>query len=210
MINPSTDQALSPYKSHIRNYKKIKPHTISTSSDCGLKPYFLPLPTSNSHNNTVSRRGIRMPPQKGSLSDHVQTTAYQKHRNVNRKTKYNGMRDQNPSHTFKKSRQSTNSPTSQCLIKLPWGPNPKDLPKHVAKFVSINNIISTTDSVCSLEAVENQVDRFSGSVVSILSPPPSSLPLPTFSLRPKLSCSAEAAGVDIGATNNLRRLLRLQ
>ncbi|KAL3340801.1 hypothetical protein AABB24_029107 [Solanum stoloniferum] len=44
-----------------------------------------------------------------------------------------------------------------------------------------------------------------------ISPPPSSLPLPTFSLRPKqLSCNAEAAtGVDTGATDNLRRLLRL-
>ncbi|XP_060199851.1 uncharacterized protein LOC132628134 [Lycium barbarum] len=43
-----------------------------------------------------------------------------------------------------------------------------------------------------------------------ISPPPSSLPLPTFSLRPKLSCNAEAsAGVDAGATDNLRRLLRL-
>ncbi|KAG5613507.1 hypothetical protein H5410_024788 [Solanum commersonii] len=45
-----------------------------------------------------------------------------------------------------------------------------------------------------------------------ISPPPSSLPLPTFSLRPKqLSCNAEVAtGVDTGATDNLRRLLRLR
>ncbi|KAL3372263.1 hypothetical protein AABB24_008686 [Solanum stoloniferum] len=45
-----------------------------------------------------------------------------------------------------------------------------------------------------------------------ISPPPSSLPLPTFSLRPKqLSCNAEAAtGVDTGATDNLRRLLKLR
>ncbi|KAH7848844.1 hypothetical protein Vadar_009006 [Vaccinium darrowii] len=47
--------------------------------------------------------------------------------------------------------------------------------------------------------------------VFALSPPPSSLPLPTFSLRPKLSCNAEAAaGIDAGATDNLRRLLRLR
>lgn len=214
LIHPTTDQSFSPYKSHITNYKKIKPQFISTTSDCGLKPHFLPLPISNSrNNNTVSRRWVGVPPQKGGLSDHARTTVYQKQRDVNRKTKYNGTRDQNPSHTFKKSKQSTNSPTSKCMIKSttnPWGPDPKDLPKNVAKFVSTNNIIITTDSVCSLEEVENQVDKFSGSVVSILSPPPSSLPLPTFSLRTKLSCNAEAAGVDIGATNNLRRLLRLQ
>ncbi|CAI9753377.1 unnamed protein product [Fraxinus pennsylvanica] len=172
LIHPSTDQSLSPYKSHIRNYKKIKPQFISATSDCGIKPCFLPLPISNSRNNsTVSRRGVGVPPQKGGLSDHARTTVYQKQRDVNRKTKYNGTRDQNPSHNFKKSKQTTNSSTSQ---------------------------------------LENQVDKFSGSVVAILSPPPSSLPLPTFSLRPKLSCNAEAAGVDIGATNNLRRLLRLQ
>lgn len=48
-------------------------------------------------------------------------------------------------------------------------------------------------------------------VFNTISPPPSSLPLPTFSLRPKLSCNAEAsAGVDTGATDNLRRLLRLR
>lgn len=47
--------------------------------------------------------------------------------------------------------------------------------------------------------------------VFALSPPPSSLPLPTFSLRSKLSCNAEAAaGIDAGATDNLRRLLRLR
>lgn len=53
-------------------------------------------------------------------------------------------------------------------------------------------------------------EKFSGSVVITLSPPPSSLPLPTFSLRPKLSCIAEAAEIDAGATESLRRLLRLR
>ncbi|GMI78561.1 hypothetical protein HRI_001525400 [Hibiscus trionum] len=48
------------------------------------------------------------------------------------------------------------------------------------------------------------------SFIFTLSPPPSSLPLPSFSLRPKLSCNAEAAsGDDGGATHNLRRVLRL-
>ncbi|GMN41441.1 hypothetical protein TIFTF001_010671 [Ficus carica] len=49
-------------------------------------------------------------------------------------------------------------------------------------------------------------------LVRSLSPPPSSLPLPRFSiLRPsKLSCNAEAAGIDAGATESLRRLRRLR
>lgn len=52
---------------------------------------------------------------------------------------------------------------------------------------------------------------FSGSVIFALSPPPSSLPLPSFSLRPKLiSCKAEVTGADGGASGDLRRLLQLR
>jgi hypothetical protein len=46
--------------------------------------------------------------------------------------------------------------------------------------------------------------------VFTLSPHPSSLPLPKFSMKPKRSCTAEASGVDAGATDNLRRLLRIR
>ncbi|PON73403.1 hypothetical protein PanWU01x14_059070 [Parasponia andersonii] len=77
------------------------------------------------------------------------------------------------------------------------GPDPNDLPKALI----------TSKSVCS--ALVEDLDKFSGSVFS-LAPPPSSLPLPRFSMRPKLSCNAEAAGIDAGATDNLRRLLRLR
>ncbi|GFP86350.1 hypothetical protein PHJA_000778800 [Phtheirospermum japonicum] len=55
----------------------------------------------------------------------------------------------------------------------------------------------------------NQVDLFSGPTTFTISPPPSSMPLPTFSLRPKLSCRA-AVGIDAGATDDLWRLLRLR
>ncbi|KAJ8772694.1 hypothetical protein K2173_027871 [Erythroxylum novogranatense] len=67
---------------------------------------------------------------------------------------------------------------------LPPGPDPSDLPKNLQKL--------------------------SGYVFT-QSPPPSSLPLPKFSIRPKaFSCTAEAVGVDAGATDNLRRLLHLR
>ncbi|KAL2346235.1 hypothetical protein Fmac_000235 [Flemingia macrophylla] len=62
------------------------------------------------------------------------------------------------------------------------------------------------------EEVPAEDDVVWGSVFS-LAPPPSSLPLPRFSLRSKLACNAAAAasgGVDDGATDNLRRLLRLR
>ncbi|OIW14814.1 hypothetical protein TanjilG_05435 [Lupinus angustifolius] len=84
----------------------------------------------------------------------------------------------------KKKISATQSSISEFLIVTSenrLGPDPKDLPKNL----------------------------------TVLSPPPSSLPLPKFFLRSKLSCNAEAAatdggGVDAGATNNLRQLLRLQ
>ncbi|XP_047979572.1 uncharacterized protein LOC125221496 [Salvia hispanica] len=53
--------------------------------------------------------------------------------------------------------------------------------------------------------VGDQAGIFSSSAVFTFSPPPSSLPLPSFSLRPRLGCKAAA-----GATDDLRRLLRLQ
>lgn len=79
------------------------------------------------------------------------------------------------------------------------GPDPKELPKSVDKVLPF---MSSSDNIDGV---------FSGSAVFTISPPPSSLPLPTFSLRPKLCCKAEAAaGIDTGATDDLRRLLRLR
>ncbi|GMI82476.1 hypothetical protein HRI_001916900 [Hibiscus trionum] len=79
----------------------------------------------------------------------------------------------------------------------PIGPDPNDLPKVL------------TSSYIATGNVAKDFEKFSGSAFT-LSPPPSSLPLPKFSLRPQLSCNAEAAEVDVGATNNLRRLLRIR
>lgn len=86
------------------------------------------------------------------------------------------------------------------------GPDPDELPRHV--FVSKGSLRGD-GGFRSL--VSGDLEKFSGSVMYAISPPPSSLPLPKFSLlRPKqLSCNAEAAGVDAGATDNLRRILRL-
>ncbi|XP_061373269.1 uncharacterized protein LOC133315625 [Gastrolobium bilobum] len=85
-----------------------------------------------------------------------------------------------------------------------WGPDPKYLPKHLPVVLTSKEYSGKGLSTVSV----GNMDMFSGSVTS---PPPSSLPLPRFSLRSKLSCNAEAAGnVDARATNNLRRLLRLR
>lgn len=62
------------------------------------------------------------------------------------------------------------------------------------------------DSAPVVEVIGN---GFSSSAIYAISPPPSSLPLPTFSLRRKFRCNA-AAGIDSGATDNLRDILRLR
>ncbi|KAE8674788.1 putative TFIIB zinc-binding protein [Hibiscus syriacus] len=92
--------------------------------------------------------------------------------------------------------QAISKPSVMASVN-PIGPDPNDLPKVLSSsYIATGN-------------VAKDLEKFSGSVFT-LSPPPSSLPLPKFSLRPKLSCNAEAAEVDIGATDNLRRLLRLR
>ncbi|GLT34970.1 hypothetical protein SLA2020_094570 [Shorea laevis] len=83
------------------------------------------------------------------------------------------------------------------------GPDPNDLPKNMLKVLSSSSLKLTERNV-----MMNDLETFSGSVFT-LSPPPSSLPMPKFSLRPKLSCNAEAAEIDAGATDDLRRLLRI-
>ncbi|PWA85349.1 hypothetical protein CTI12_AA152570 [Artemisia annua] len=84
-------------------------------------------------------------------------------------------------------------------------PEPKDVAKDVVARVSNESNNDSCDDVVP-------VDKFSGSIVFTPSPPPSSLPLPTFLLRSKVSCRAEVAarGFDAGATDGLQRLLRIR
>ncbi|TYJ49169.1 hypothetical protein E1A91_A01G115200v1 [Gossypium mustelinum] len=79
----------------------------------------------------------------------------------------------------------------------PLGSDPNDLP-----------IALPSSYIAAGDDAKKDLDEFSGSIFPP-SPPPSSLPLPKFSLKSKLSCNPEAAGIDCGATDNLRRLLRL-
>ncbi|KAJ4889530.1 hypothetical protein Rs2_29278 [Raphanus sativus] len=53
-------------------------------------------------------------------------------------------------------------------------------------------------------------DGYPGPAIMLLSPPPCSLPMPRFSIKPKLSCNAEAAGKTDVATDIIRRVLQLR
>ncbi|CAK7346161.1 unnamed protein product [Dovyalis caffra] len=158
------------------------------------QPPLLPLPISKPHHKSLPSRSqsLSCPP----------TAA--------RKT--NRPRDQ--SLTPKKSKQpktkKVEEPKKESLIvesTVPLGPDPKDLPKDVSKVLSSSVTVSGNDVISNTVFMED-FEKFSGSVFT-LSPHPSSLPLPKFSTRTKLSCTTEAAGIDAGATDNLRRLLRL-
>ena len=127
--------------------------------------------------------------------------------------KTNNARSQSLTPKRAKSKQSKkedmNSMPADCLINASTtrlGPDPNDLPKNVTKVLSSSSGKTTlTGSV----GVGKDMDNFSSSIFT-LAPPPSSLPLPRFSLKPARGCKAEAVGVDSGATDNLCRLLRLR
>ncbi|XP_038884839.1 uncharacterized protein LOC120075485 [Benincasa hispida] len=88
------------------------------------------------------------------------------------------------------------------------GPEPSHVPKDLWKVLGLQSSAPPCEGSRSLGTAAEM--EFSGSAFSV-SPPPSSVPLPKFSLRRKVvSCNVEAAGVDAGATDNLRRLLRLR
>lgn len=88
------------------------------------------------------------------------------------------------------------------------GPEPSHVPKDLWRVLGLRSSALPCEGNRSLGTAAEM--EFSGSAFSV-SPPPSSVPLPKFSLRRKVvSCNVEAAGVDAGATDNLRRLLRLR
>ncbi|KAJ7966888.1 splicing factor, proline- and glutamine-rich-like [Quillaja saponaria] len=159
------------------------------------QPPLLPLPIPIAHQSLLSRsRTLSCPPttRKNRAKDHSLTPKKPK------PTKREEV---------KRDLKSATESISKFLIVASnnrFGPDPNDLPKDFS-------VVSSTASIGKgFEKVSGEnLDTFSGSVFT-LSPPPSSLPLPKFSLRPKLGCNAEAGGIDAGATDNLRRLLRLR
>ncbi|KAK4753435.1 hypothetical protein SAY87_022233 [Trapa incisa] len=82
------------------------------------------------------------------------------------------------------------------------GPDPNELPKNMS--------ISMFPNPSSLNSSPMESSTMFSSSVFELAPPPSSLPLPKFSLMPKLGCKAEVGAADSGAIEVLRRILRLR
>lgn len=125
------------------------------------------------------------------------------HRKLDRTTT---KEDRNASKRIKTSgRKGEGAPpkAAKCLVITSTdrlGPDPSELPKGIR---GVLKLAPSTTTTCKYDELE----KFSGSVCS-RSPPPSSLPMPKFSVPQKISCNAEAgAGIDVGATNHLRCLL---
>ncbi|XP_015884838.3 sec-independent protein translocase protein TATC, chloroplastic [Ziziphus jujuba] len=168
------------------------------------QPPLLPLPVSRPHHghSPPSRsRGLSCPPTTGKTNkardNPIATTPKKSKSKPPCVSKIDQEETKQQLHT-KSMKSGTGSLIVTSTNRL--GPEPNDLPKDVSKVLWKSN--------CCV-SIEGDLDKFSGSVFS-LAPPPSSLPLPRFSVRPKLSCNAEATGIDAGATDNLCRLLRLR
>lgn len=215
LVPSSPEQSISPYR-QIRNPSR-RNNRLSKSSE-NLSPsknvqgglLLAPPPLSSSFKSSAlllyHHHQQQKPPLLPLPAPKTYTSLPSRTRPINKK---NNTRDQ--SLTPKKTKPSSGSPKKEetrstaksdgmvmAASTNRLGPDPKDLPKEaISRILTSGNIV-----------IED-TDKFSGSVFT-LSPPPSSLPLPKFSLRPKLSCNAEAAGIDAGATDNLRRLLRLR
>ncbi|XVE69709.1 hypothetical protein DITRI_Ditri10aG0012600 [Diplodiscus trichospermus] len=167
------------------------------------QPPLLPLPTPNKplHSSLPCRtRSLSSSPsnrKNNRTRDQSLTPKRSKSKQLTGKAEEPKKDDQLKPTEATKTQAMISKPFDMASTANPLGPDPNDLPK-----VLKSSYLATGNAAKDL-------DKFSGSVFT-LSPPPSSLPLPKFSIRPKLSCNAEAAGVDAGATDNLRRLLRLR
>lgn len=211
LLGSSGDQSISSYKYNIRNPRKNYGSFISrpcenlapasfqrgvlhtppfsqsyTFSKQQSLPPLLPLPISKPFNNNYNVKNKAL-----SCSQ------------VNKKPKHQ-------SFTPKKiSKPKMAEPNMDMMMGSTdrLGPDPGLLPKEFSGVLSSSASSPKGNSNKNVNGVST---LFSGSAVFALSPPPSSLPLPTFSLRPKLSCNVVAGGIDAGATDGLRRLLRLR
>lgn len=183
---PCILQAPPPFLSH-----SCPPFSLQPSA----QPPLLPLPAAHPR-GTASTRGLSCPPTNRKTGNNNRT----------RDSPLTPKRPNSSSNPRKENKISTPKP-SDCVIissTAPLGHFPKTVAKALP-LVSPGNVIP--DDYKNVET--NISDKFSGSVVFAISPPPSSLPLPRFSLRSKLCCKIEVAGIDTGATDDLRRLLRL-
>ncbi|GAA0186294.1 hypothetical protein LIER_33582 [Lithospermum erythrorhizon] len=225
MLQSSKNQTISPNKSHIRNSMKIKHHSFNSrpAENYFCQPNFQAGILQTPHPFLYQSYPPHCLPQKPPTVFPQKNVSFSESRVIgfssNRKPNY---KTNDPSQAPKKISFSSNSPkkggammkTTKKVARV--SPDPKNRPKEDApKMMVSSNIPSkgigfskTSDKVLK-STIDNQVDKITSSVIFTISPPPSSLPLPTFSLRPKLSCKAQAAGVDAGATDDLRRLLRL-
>ncbi|KAH6832858.1 hypothetical protein C2S53_014369 [Perilla frutescens var. hirtella] len=206
MMHGSFDHSISPYKSHLKNPKKIHQNypIISNPADFFRPSHFsstglLQPPPPPFLSQSYPPYSLQQSPQPPLLPLPTATPRRSAALSANKKTGNRPNRSRDPSSLTSKKSKSPKKEEKNSPKKSVAPPPP--------------SMRSGSFSLAA-EADQNQIEYlFSGSAAfTTISPPPSSLPLPTFSLRPKMrGCKAEAAAaVDAGATDDLRRLLRLR
>lgn len=110
-------------------------------------------------------------------------------------------------------------PTRLSSLAPPYQPQPPLLPLPLPQPPIINEPRTRAPSFPPVDrkiinrsqdptAKKNLKPQVKSSLVDLSGPDPSSLPLPTFFLRPRGGCNTEAAGINDGASDGLRRHLR--
>lgn len=166
-------------------------------------PPLLPLPAATPRHATIAR-GQSCP-------------------SVKKRANYNDVKTNNfftpkktKPHTKNANKNGKNSPKLMTASSSPpETPRNEDIKKALPAMRRAAPTDHGARRSMSMNAVKAEGEHFGtnsmffGSGVFTISPPPSSLPLPSFSLRPKLSCNSQVAMVDTGATDSLRRYLQL-
>ncbi|CAN8304680.1 unnamed protein product [Cochlearia groenlandica] len=117
------------------------------------------------------------------------------------------------------------SPSHPPLLPLPRVNNSNNFSSALpyvqtkAEFVGNKPSLTRTGSVpvwynhtqSDFDFTKGLNDGYPGPVIMLLSPPPSCLPMPRFTIKPKINCHVEAAWKnDVVDTDNIRRVLQLR
>ncbi|OIW06301.1 hypothetical protein TanjilG_17675 [Lupinus angustifolius] len=181
-----------------------------------MEAVLTPYPRDHKTNNFATNNQNRIKfPKKNTRSKFISSNPYE---NFNT---YEGLLNsppQYPNNTLSSSSSSSYQHKKQPPL-LPL-PNVSPIIQHqLMMFQSVKGRRNRSRhdlSLISLKSTKHtssngkNMDLFSEDLVFNLSPPPSSLPLPNFSVKSKFSCNKETSTpVDTGATDHLRRLLGL-
>lgn len=199
-LHASQDRPFSHYKSHIRRNQSMgllqaPPPPPLLYSHSGPHPYYsfqpppqpplLPLPAHPRRTSSVPGLSSRSPATINSPK-----------------------KSKSPTKSSKEYKNSPNKRFSDTVTVSSSTIIP-ELAKVYPNFVSRGNKFGNHYNSIVPKIAQGSCSLPRSPPVLAISPPPSSLPLPTFLMRRKIGCKAETDGIDTGAASNLQRRFRL-